>query len=97
MYKRQLVITTLLSGTPVSVSAEENAEDSLVNIAKNCDVTVPENENAVANMFDDNTQTIWSPATQAGWPATVTFKLPAENTKPEMCIRDRRRVCAEAF
>ena len=77
-----LVITTLLSGTPVSVSAEENAEDSLVNIAKNCDVTVPENENAVANMFDDNTQTIWSPATQAGWPATVTFKLPAENTKP---------------
>ena len=77
-----LVITSLLSGAPVSVSAVEDTEAGLVNIAKNCDVTVPENENGIANMFDGSTQTIWSPVSQAGWPATVTFKLPVENTKP---------------
>ena len=77
-----LVITSLLSGAPASVSAADGAEAGLVNIAENCDVTVPENENGVANMFDGNLQTIWSPVYQAGWPATVTFKLPAENTKP---------------
>ena len=56
--------------------------DDLINIAELCDVTVPQNESAIPNMFDGNTQTIWCPSSTAGWPATVTFKLPADNTKP---------------
>ena len=74
-----LVITTLLSGTQ---AAAEESGNGLVNIAEDCEVTVPENENGIANMFDGDTNTIWCPATQAGWPATVIFKLPAENTQP---------------
>lgn len=76
-----LAVTSFLPGATVYVSAEEN-EDDLINIVETCDITVPENENNIKNMFDGSVQTIWSPSTQAGWPATVTFKLPAENTKP---------------
>lgn len=84
------ITLSFISTHGIMVNAVE--EDELVNIAKLCDVTVPQNENAIPNMFDENVQTIWSPTTAAGWPATVTFKLPADNTKPVEKIEIRFRV-----
>ena len=74
------ITLSFVSTHGIMVNAVE--ESGLVDIAKHCDVTVPQNEGAISNMFDGNTQTIWSPSSTAGWPATVTFKLPADNTKP---------------
>ena len=71
------ITLSFVSTHGIMVNAVE--ESGLVDIAKHCDVTVPQNEGAISNMFDGNTQTIWSPSSTAGWPATVTFKLPDES------------------
>ena len=84
------ITLSFISTHGIMVNAVEEGE--LINIAKHCDVTVPQNESAIPNMFDDNTQTIWSPTSTAGWPATVTFKLPADNTKPVEKIEIRFKV-----
>ena len=60
------ITLSFVSTHGIMVNAVE--EGGLVDIAKHCDVTVPQNEGAISNMFDGNTQTIWSPSSTAGWP-----------------------------
>lgn len=76
-------------GLPVPVIAQENenitaqAETQLVNIADQCQITVPSSEGSKTpdNMVDGDPNTLWV-NNGAKWPCDIQFAIPAALTSP---------------
>ena len=75
------LIVTSIQMPSYAAAEEAKAENgNLVNIASDCIITVPSAERPAENMVDGDETTLW---VQNGeqWPSTVSFQLPADNTK----------------
>lgn len=76
----------VFTAVPVTALAETGAGSGLENIAADCTITVPSEQNSDKSkdkMVDGDTGTMWV-NNGAQWPATVEFALPASNTK---CVK----------
>jgi len=78
-----LALLMVLTAIPVTAQAAEGTAGGLVNIAGDCEITVPSAEHPAENMVDGNTDTMWV-NNGASWPCTAEFALPAANTK---CVK----------
>ena len=72
----------IFTAVPVTALADGEAAGALENIAADCEITVPSEQNGkpASNMVDGNTDTMWI-NDGAKWPCTIEFSLPAANTK----------------
>ena len=89
LWKRAVGILTaclmIFTAVPVTALADGEAAGALENIAANCEITVPSEQNGkpASNMVDGSTDTMWI-NDGAKWPCTIEFALPAANTK---CVK----------
>ena len=89
LWKRAVGILTaclmIFTAVPVTALADGEAAGALENIAADCEITVPSEQNGkpASNMVDGSTDTMWI-NDGAKWPCTIEFALPAANTK---CVK----------
>ena len=80
-----LLIMLLLIVASVPLQAAAETAGKLVNIAKNCTITVPSEQSGkpASNLVDGDASTLW--VNNGGdWPCQIEFALPKDNTK---CVK----------